>query len=140
MIHYFIQNQEFQPYLFGTKPTMNGMISTSLCLQVSIPELLEASNGRCVGVLYFAYSFHDIGLGYTSVGSLVKGLVIMAYLTNSLFFVRYDSLFHNIAQTKYFPFCLYGSAFSSWTNVKSFNFLTLKQAPMSSDSWWKGHS
>jgi len=40
--------QDFQPFLFGTKITINDYISNSLCLQISIAELLEAIEGRSV--------------------------------------------------------------------------------------------
>ncbi|XP_057302283.1 TBC1 domain family member 23-like [Hydractinia symbiolongicarpus] len=39
--------KEFQPFLFGSKITTSDFISNSLCLQVSIPELLESVDVRC---------------------------------------------------------------------------------------------
>lgn len=38
--------KDFQSYLFGTKVSLTDYVSNSLCLQVSLPELLEAINGR----------------------------------------------------------------------------------------------
>jgi len=38
--------KEFQPFLFGSKITASDYVSTSLCLQVSAPELLEATKGK----------------------------------------------------------------------------------------------
>lgn len=38
--------KDFQPFLFGSKITVNDYISNSLCLQISLAELLEAVEGR----------------------------------------------------------------------------------------------
>lgn len=38
--------KDFQSYLFGSKVSLNDYVSNMLCLQVSLPELLEAVKGR----------------------------------------------------------------------------------------------